>query len=124
VAEVALTVPSGLGTVTISPEAIAQIVGRVAAECYGVVGMSLRAPGPPRDRVTRLLPRGRQLRGIVVRNEEGAVALELYVVVAYGLNLAEVAGTVRSRVTYEVERLTALRVASVDVHIQDVKRSA
>jgi uncharacterized alkaline shock family protein YloU len=124
VAELPLTVPSELGTVTISPEAIAQIVGRVAAECYGVVGMSLRAPGPPRDRVTRLLPRGRQLRGIVVRNEEGAVALELYVVVAYGLNLAEVAGTVRSRVTYEVERLTGLRVASVDVHIQDVKRSA
>jgi uncharacterized alkaline shock family protein YloU len=48
----------------------------------------------------------------------------LYVVVAYGLNLAEVAGTVRSRVAYEVERLTGLRVASVDVHIQDVKRTA
>jgi uncharacterized alkaline shock family protein YloU len=35
-------------------------------------------------------------------------------VVAYGLNLAEVAATVRSRVGYEVERLTGLRVANVD----------
>ncbi len=122
--ESALTIPSELGRVTISPEAIAQIVGRTAAECYGVVGMSLRAPGPARDRVTRLLPKGKPLRGIVVRNEDGAVALDLYVVVAYGLNLAEVAATVRSQVTYEVERLTGLRVASVDVHIQDVKRSA
>ena len=52
------------------------------------------------------------------------MALELYVVVAYGLNLAEVAATVRSQVAYEVERLTGLAVASVDVHIQDVKRSA
>jgi uncharacterized alkaline shock family protein YloU len=124
VAEAALTVPSELGRITISPDAIAQIVGRVAAECYGVVGMSLRTPGAARERVTRLLPKGKPGRGIVVRNEGGAVALELYVVVAYGLNLAEVAGTVRSRVAYEVERLTGLRVASVDVHIQDVKRTA
>jgi uncharacterized alkaline shock family protein YloU len=124
VEESALTIPSELGRVTISPEAIAQVVGRTAAECYGVVGMSLRAPGPARDRMTRLLPKGKPLRGIVVRNESGAVALELYVVVAYGLNLAEVAGTVRSQVAYEVERLTGLKVASVDVHIQDVKRSA
>ena len=123
-AEPALTVPSELGQITIAPDAIAQIVGRVATECYGVVGMSLRAPGPARERVTRLLPKGKPGRGIVVRNEGGAVALELYVVVAYGLNLAEVAGTVRSRVAYEVERLTGLRVASVDVHIQDVKRTA
>ena len=122
--ESGLTFDSELGRVTISPEAIAQIVGRVAAECYGVVGMSLRAPGAARGRVTRLLPKGRPLRGVVVRNDGGAAALELYVVVAYGLNLAEVAATVRSRVRYEVERLTGLEVASVDVHIQDVKRSA
>ena len=122
-AETALTIPSELGRITIAPEAIAQIVGRVAAECYGVVGMSLRAPLPARERVTRLLPKGKPVRGIVVRNVDGAVALELYVVIAYGLNLAEVAATVRSQVGYEVERLTGLRVASVDVHIQNVKRT-
>src|SRR3954465_6911811 len=119
-----LSVPGGLGRSTIAPEAIAQLVGRVAAECYGVVGMSLRAPLPARERVTRLLPKGKAGRGIADRNEGGAVALDLYVVVAYGLNLAEVAATVRSQVAYEVERLTGLRVASVDVHIQNVKRTA
>src|SRR4051794_10638774 len=85
--------------------------------------MSLRAPLPVRERVTRLLPKGKPTRGIVVRNEGGAVALELYVVGAYGLNLAEVAATVRSQVAYEVERLTGLRVSSVDVRIQNVKRA-
>jgi uncharacterized alkaline shock family protein YloU len=117
-----LTVPSELGRIAISPEAVAQVVARVVAECYGVVGM--RAPGPARERVTRLLPRSRMTRGIVVRNLDDAIALDLYVVVEYGLNLAEVAATVRSRVVYELERLTGIRVGSVDVHIQDVKRSA
>jgi uncharacterized alkaline shock family protein YloU len=118
VAEDALTIRSELGTITVAPEAIGQIVGRVVAECYGVVGMAAR------DRVPRLLPKSRALRGIAVRNDEGAVALELHVVVAYGLNLSEVAATVRSRVAYEVERLTGLEVASIDVRIQDVKRTA
>ena len=117
-----LIIPSDRGRIAIAPEAVAQIVGRVAAECYGVVGMAVR--GAARERVTQLLPKGRPARGVIVRNVDGAVALELHVVVAYGLNLAEVAATVRSRVTYEVERLTGLRVASVGVHIQDVKRTA
>jgi uncharacterized alkaline shock family protein YloU len=45
------------------------------------------------------------------------------VVVEYGLNLAEVASTLRNRVQYEVERLTGLPVAEVEVRIQDVKKS-
>ena len=124
VEESALSLPSELGRVTIAPEAIAQIVGRTVAECYGVVGMSPRAPGPARNRVTRLLPKGKPLRGIVVRNVDGAVALDLYVVVAYGLNLAEVATTVRSQVAYEVTRLTGFDVAAVEVVIQRVRAGA
>jgi uncharacterized alkaline shock family protein YloU len=111
---------SSLGRITISTGAITQIVARTAARCYGVVGMG----GGARAKVGRLLPRGRPAAGITVTNDGGSVSLELHVVVEYGLNLAEVAATVRSQVQYEVERLTGLRVASVDVHIQDVRQSA
>jgi len=109
---------SPLGRITISSDAIAQIVARTAAECYGVVGMSARG------RVGRLLVRGRERQGIEVGGNGQGVTVDLFVVVEYGLNLAEVAATVRSRVAYELERLTGLRVAAVEVHIQDVRRSA
>ena len=109
--------PSELGRITISPEAVAQIVARVVAECYGVVGMD-------GSRVGRLLSRDRPARGIDVRSTPDGLAITLHVVVEYGLNLAEVAATVRSRVAYELECLSGLSVGSVDVHIQDVKRSA
>ena len=109
---------SPLGRITIARDAIAQIVGQTAAECYGVVGMSARG------RVGRLLARGRERQGIEIGGDGAGVAIELYVVVEYGLNLAEVAATIRSRVAYEVERLTGLPVAGVEVHIQDVRRSA
>jgi uncharacterized alkaline shock family protein YloU len=109
---------SPLGRITISADAIAHIVGRTAAECYGVVGMSAKG------RVARLLARGRERQGIEIRSDANGVAIELYVVVEYGLNLAEVAATVRSRVAYEVERLTGLNVSAVEIHILDVRRSA
>ena len=77
-----------------------------------------------RERVARLLPRARALQGISVSSNGNGVEIDLRVVVEHGLNLSEVASTVRSRVAYEVERLTGLSVASIDVHIEDVRRSA
>jgi len=116
--EAAPSLSSPLGRISISQEAVAHIVGRVAAEAYGVVGM---APRNPRE---KLLTRDRLRQGITVGGsaDEG-ITIELRVVVEYGLNLAEVASTLRNRVRYEVERLTRLPIAEVDVRIQDVKRS-
>jgi uncharacterized alkaline shock family protein YloU len=108
-----------LGRITISTDAIAQLVGYTAAECYGVVGMAARG-----GKVGRLLARDRPERGIHVSRTGDGVAVTLHVVVEHGLNLAEVAATVRSHVSYEVARLTGLRVDSVEVHISDVRRSA
>jgi uncharacterized alkaline shock family protein YloU len=117
--EAARALSSPLGRITISSEAVAQIVGHTAAECYGVVGMA------GRGRVARLLARERVTQGIAVGGDgSDGVTVELNVVVEYGLNLAEVAANVRSRVTYEVERLTGLRVAAVEVRIRDVRQPA
>jgi uncharacterized alkaline shock family protein YloU len=110
------TLTSPLGRISISHDAVAHIVGRVATEAYGVVGMASRK---------RLLSRDRLRQGITVGGSgEDGVTIELNVIVEYGLNLAEVASTLRNRVRYEVERLTGLRVASVEVRIQDVRRSS
>jgi uncharacterized alkaline shock family protein YloU len=111
-----------LGSVSISREAVAQIVGHTVAECYGVVGTAPAARAPAR--VRRLLARARPTLGIAVGGEGENLTLDLRVVVEHGLNLAEVAATIRSRVGYEVERLTGLQVASIDVHIEDVRQSA
>ena len=73
-----------LGTVSVSSDAIAQIVGHAAVESYGVV--ALASP----SRWGRLLPRG-ATKG-VARRADGTtgVGVDLHVVVEQGLNLAEV----------------------------------
>ena len=102
---------SPLGRITISSDAIAHIVGETARECYGVVAMA----GP------KWLPE-RARKGIEIGRDGEGVTIDLHVVVEYGLNLAEVASTVRNRVAYEVTRMTGLPIRTVEVHIDDVRR--
>jgi uncharacterized alkaline shock family protein YloU len=108
---------SQFGRISVSSEAVAQIVGHVAGESYGIVGMAGR-------RRPRLPGRDKLTDGIVVKPREGGLEVDLHVVVEYGLNLAEVAATIRTRVAYEVERQTGLTVAAVEVRIDDVRRSS
>ena len=108
------------GSVSFADEVIAQIVGLTVLECYGVVGMA--ATRLTRG-VARLLSRDRLTQGVDVRREPDGLAIDLYVVVEFGLNLAEVAANLRSRVKYQVEKLTELEVSSLQIHIQGVKRT-
>jgi uncharacterized alkaline shock family protein YloU len=109
-----LTVDSPRGSITISRDVVAAIVAETAARCYGVVGLVTRS------KVGRLLHRD----GITIGGDATGMRIGLHVIVEYGLNLAEVAGTVRSQVRYDVERLTGLPVEAVEVMVDDVRVGA
>ena len=109
-----LTLDLEHGRLTIARDAVAEIVAETALGCYGVVGLSAGS------RVGRMFRR----EGITVDGGPKELRIELHVVVAHGLNLAEVASTIRSQVAYEVERLTSLSVSAVEVVIQAVRQSA
>jgi uncharacterized alkaline shock family protein YloU len=110
----ALSITSPHGTITISRDVVAEIVAETSGRCYGVVALSSGS------RVGRILRR----EGVTIGGDGSGIKIELHVVVEHGLNLAEVAASVRSQVAYEVERLTGLPVAAVEVVIQDVRQSA
>jgi uncharacterized alkaline shock family protein YloU len=109
-----LTQDLELGRLTISRDAFAEIVAETALGCYGVVGLSAGT------RVGRLLRR----EGISVEGDASGLRIELHVVVEHGLNLAEVAATIRSQVAYELTRLTGFAVPAVEVVIQRVRVGA
>lgn len=105
-----------IGRVLVSAKVIAQVVGHVTAESYGIVGMAGR-------RFPRLPGRDRLTDGIEVRPCDGGVEIDLHVVVEYGLRLAAVAAMLRDRVVYEVQVQTGVTVAKVEVLIDDARRS-
>jgi uncharacterized alkaline shock family protein YloU len=106
------------GRVRIANAAVEQIVAHTAAECYGVVGLGGRG-----GRVGQLIAKVRPTRAVEVGQTPEGLSVRLDVVVEHGLNLAEVAATVRSHVAYELQRLTGLEVSAVEVRIGDVRSS-
>ena len=102
------------GRISITPDAVAQIVGAAAAESYGVVALA------GRGRLSRLVPWGIK-KGVDVELRDGSLAVELRVIVEHGVKLAEVAEAVRARVQYELERMVGLPIASLEVHIDGVR---
>jgi uncharacterized alkaline shock family protein YloU len=104
-----------LGRVAVSTDALRHMVVHALAESYGIVGRAGRR-GP-----FRLVGRG--TRGVSVKALDSGLAIDIHVVVEYGLNLAEVTATARERVQYEVERMTGLAVASLEIHVDEARRS-
>ena len=108
-------IPGGL---SIANEVIADLVGHVALECYGVVGMA--AP-TLQDGVAKLLPKQRLRRGIQVESGEKGARIDLYVVIEFGTNIATVCKNLRDQVAFTLKDYADLPIESIEIHVMDVK---
>ncbi len=105
------------GRIEVYPAVVAAIAGHAALGCYGVYGMAARGL---RDGVATLLRRESLHRGVDVQEVEGRLAIDIFVIVQYGVRITEVAHNLQMAVRFEVERATAVPVAEVDVFVQGV----
>ena len=105
------------GRIEVFPAVVGAIAGHAAIECYGVMGMAARGL---RDGVATLLRRETLHRGVEVREVEGQLSIDVYVVVQYGVRITEVAHNLKSAVRFEVERATGVSVSEVNVFVQGV----
>lgn len=114
-------VPAERGRTSIANSVVEKIAGMAAREVMGVhdFGGSLaRSLGAVRDRV----PGGRPsvTRGVKVEVGERQTAVDLELVVEYGIAITDVASDVRENVIAAVERMTGLEVVEVNVSVVDV----
>jgi uncharacterized alkaline shock family protein YloU len=114
--------PASRGRTTIADGVVEKIAGLAAREVFGVhtMGSGLsRTFGAVRDRV----PGGSKSvsRGVKVEVGEVQTALDLEIVVEYGVSITDVAGAVRENVIAAVERMTGLEVVEVNIAVSDVK---
>lgn len=105
------------GRIEVFPAVVGAIAGHAAMDCYGVMGMAARGL---REGVATLLRRENAHRGVEVREVDGQLAIDVYVVVQYGVRITEVAHNLKSAVRFEVERATEVPVAEVNVFVQGV----
>ena len=106
------------GRIEVFPSAVGAIAGHAALGCYGVAGMAARGL---RDGFAELLRRENAHRGVEVVAADGGLAIDVFVIVQYGLRISEVAHNLQQTVKFEVERSVNVPVVQVNVNVQGVR---
>jgi len=110
-----------LGRIEVSPTAIGSLASQAVLECYGVVGMT---PKDLASGIVEILQPASHRRGVDVQMDGDDLVIDLYVVVEYGTRIAVVARNIQSAVKYAVEKALSVPVATVNVHVQDLRISS
>lgn len=108
------------GSIHVSPRAIATIAYQAAVQSYGVVGLAAKNF---LDGVSHFIVKD-PTHGIEVSYEDGAIQIDLYIVVEYGTNIKTIASSVAQTVRFSVEKALGLPIQHVNVHIQGLRISA
>lgn len=112
---------SGQGKTTIADAVVAKVAGLAARDVPGVHGFgggAARAFGA----ITERIPGGRAstTQGVSVEVGERQAAVDLTIVVEYGVGIAELARGIRRNVIGAVEQMTGLQVVEVNINVTDL----
>ncbi len=107
------------GTLTVTENALASLLGLAAHEVPGVVGM---APSNLKEGLQKILGRAQASDGVVVAGEATARTVDVNIVVAFGTNISTVAENVRERIAYTAKTLGGVTLEVVRVHVVGVAK--
>jgi len=106
------------GIITISNDAIANVAGFYALECYGVVDL---VPKNLSQNIKELFKKRNYGRGVIVTARGNRIYLTLNVILKYGVSINAVAESLKKSVKYSVEDFTGMIVEVINVNIVGVK---
>ena len=98
---------------------IATVVGGAATDVFGIVGMASKKQ--IKDNINEILKRENYSKGVVVRQEENGIAVDVYTIVSYGTKISEVSRNVQEKVNYNLETMLGITANSVNVFVQGVR---
>lgn len=113
---------TGDGQISVAENVVQKIAGKACQEMGGVHAMGTtgaRAFGSLRERIPGSSgPNFSQGVGVEVGETEAAIDLDI--VVEYGVSIAELGRSIQRNVKQAVERMTGLRVVEVNIAVDDV----
>lgn len=111
------------GRTSIADSVVAKIAGISALEISGVHAMgtgAARAVGAIRDMIPVGASTSHPSQGVKVEVGERQAAVDLDIVVDYGISIVDVADAVRKNVISRIQGMTGLEVAEVNVSVDDI----
>lgn len=108
-----------LGSIQITPRAIASIAYHATLQSYGVVGLTSKNLV---DGLAQVIVKD-PTNGIEVRYDGQKINIDLYVIIEYGTRIKSVADSVSHTVRFQVEKSLGMPVNEVNVHVRGLRIS-
>jgi uncharacterized alkaline shock family protein YloU len=109
-----------LGSINISPNAVATIAYQATLQSYGVVGL---APKNIAEGLAQSITK-EPSRGVSVHYSGDDIDIDIHIIVEYGTRITSVANSVANAVRFKVEKALGMPVHNVNVHIQGLRVSS
>lgn len=108
------------GSVMISEDVIATIVGNAAAEVEGVAGLSVK-PGAD---IAEMIGKKNWGKGMkIVIGEDNDISIDCNINIIYGQSVVSVAAAVQQAVSAAVESMVGIKASSVNVNVCGIVRN-
>jgi uncharacterized alkaline shock family protein YloU len=108
-----------LGSIHVSPRAVASIAYHAALESYGVVGLTSKNLVNGLAQVLVKDP----TYGVEVHYDGQNINIDLYVIIEYGTRIKSVASSVSNTVRFHVEKALGMSVSEINVHVLGLRVS-
>jgi uncharacterized alkaline shock family protein YloU len=103
-----------LGSIHISPNAVASIAYHATLTSYGVVDL---APKNLAEGIASTLTK-EPPHGIAVHYNGEEIDIDVHIIIEYGTRITSVANSVANTIRYQVEKALGLPIHHVNVHVQ------
>lgn len=108
-----------LGSIHVSPRAIASIAYHAALQSYGLVGLTSKNIV---DGLAQVLVKD-PTYGVEVNYDGQNIRIDLYIIIEYGTRIKSVANSVSNAVRYQVEKALGMPVQEINVHVRGLRIS-
>ena len=107
---------TSLGRINITNKAIVSLVSDTILVWYGIVGICSK------DDKAKILPKEKIDKVIHLTEEKEGYHISFCIVVALGVKVTEIIRSVQKEVKYVIENTFDVRVAKVNIFVQDLKK--
>ena len=107
---------TSLGKINITNKAISSLVADTILGCYGIVGICAK------DEKAVILPKDKVEKVVHIEEEKDGYHISFNIVVALGVKVTEIIRSVQKEVKYVVENTFDIRIAKVNIFVQDLKK--
>ena len=108
-----------IGSIHVSPRAIATIAYHAALQSYGVVGLASKSIV---DGLAQALVQD-PTHGVEVHYDGQNINIDIYIVIEYGTRIKSVANSVSNNVRFQVERMLGMPINAINVHVNGLRVS-